>query len=30
MTLKANIVLERQTFLAWLLQPLNAVLNRTS
>ncbi|MBD2840966.1 HlyD family secretion protein [Erythrobacter rubeus] len=29
MTLKANIVLERQTFLAWLLQPLNAVLNRT-
>ena len=30
MTLKANIVLERQTFLAWLLQPLNAVLNRTA
>lgn len=30
MTLQANIVLERQTFLAWLLQPLNAVLNRTS
>lgn len=30
MTLKANIVLERQTFLAWLLQPLNAVINRTS
>lgn len=30
MTLKANIVLERQSFLAWLLQPLNAVLNRTS
>lgn len=30
MTLKTNIVLERQTFLAWLLQPLNAVLNRTS
>jgi membrane fusion protein len=29
MTLKANIVLERQSFLAWLLQPLNAVLNRT-
>lgn len=28
MTLQANIVLERQTFLAWLLQPLNAVLNR--
>lgn len=30
MTLQANIVLERQTFLAWLLQPLNAVLNRSS
>jgi len=30
MTLQANIVLERQTFLAWLLQPLNAVLSRTS
>lgn len=30
MTLQANIVLERQTFLAWLLQPLNAVLNRTA
>lgn len=30
MTLQANIVLERQTFLGWLLQPLNAVLNRTS
>jgi len=30
MTLQANIVLERQTFFAWLLQPLNAVLNRTS
>ncbi len=30
MTLKANIVLERQSFLAWLLQPLNAVLNRTA
>jgi membrane fusion protein len=30
MTLKANIVLERQSFLAWLLQPLNAVLKRTS
>jgi membrane fusion protein len=30
MTLQANIVLERQTFLAWLLQPLKAVLNRTS
>jgi membrane fusion protein len=29
MTLKANIVLERQSFLDWLLQPLNAVLNRT-
>ena len=30
MSLKANIVLERQSFLAWLLQPLNAVLKRTS
>lgn len=30
MTLKANIVLERQSFLQWLLQPLNAVLKRTS
>lgn len=30
MTLKANIVLERQSFLDWLLQPLNAVLNRNS
>jgi len=30
MTLKANVVLERQSFLAWMLQPLNAVLNRTS
>lgn len=30
MTLKANIVLERQSFLAWILQPLNAVLNRSS
>lgn len=30
MTLQANIVLERQSFLAWLLQPLSAVLNRTS
>lgn len=30
MTLQANVVLERQSFLAWLLQPLNAVLNRTS
>ena len=30
MTLKGNIVLERQSFLAWILQPLNAVLNRTS
>ena len=28
MTLQANIVLERQSFLAWLLQPLNAVLKR--
>ena len=30
MTLQANIVLERQSFLAWLLQPLNAVFKRTS
>jgi membrane fusion protein len=30
MTLKANIVLERQSFLDWLLQPLNAVTKRTS
>jgi membrane fusion protein len=30
MTLQANIVLERQSFLAWILQPLNAVLNRAS
>jgi membrane fusion protein len=30
MTLMANIVLERQSFLDWLLQPLNAVTKRTS
>lgn len=30
MTLQANIVLERQSFLAWILQPLNAVLKRNS
>ncbi len=30
MTLQANVVLERQSFLAWILQPLNAVLNRNS
>lgn len=29
MTLQANIVLERQSFLQWMLQPLNAVINRT-
>jgi membrane fusion protein len=29
MTLSANIVLEKQTFLDWLLTPLRAVLNRT-
>jgi len=29
MTLQANIVLERQSFLSWLLRPLNAVLKRT-
>lgn len=28
MTLQANIVLERQSFLDWILEPLNAVLNR--
>jgi len=28
MTLQANVILERQSFLAWLLQPLNAVLRR--
>jgi membrane fusion protein len=30
MTLQANLILERQSFLGWLLQPLNAVLKRTS
>ena len=30
MTLQVNIVLERQSFLAWILQPLNAVLKRNS
>ena len=30
MTLHANIVLERQSFLNWLLTPLNAVLKRTA
>lgn len=30
MTLRANIVLERQSFLDWLLQPLNAVTKRTA
>lgn len=29
MTLQANIVLEKQSFLSWLLRPLNAVLKRT-
>jgi membrane fusion protein len=29
MTLRANIVLERQSFLSWLLSPLHAVVNRT-
>jgi len=29
MTLAANIVLERRTFLAWLLDPLRAVSNRS-
>jgi membrane fusion protein len=30
MTLQANIILERQSFLDWLLKPLNAVLRRTA
>lgn len=30
MTLKANIILERQSFLNWILEPLNAVINRNS
>lgn len=30
MTLNANVVLERQSFLSWLLQPLNAVLKRSA
>ncbi len=30
MTLQANVVLERQSFLSWLLQPLNAVLKRST
>lgn len=29
MTLKANVILERQSFLDWLLEPINAVRNRT-
>jgi len=29
MTLKANVVLEKQSFLGWLLEPLNAVRRRT-
>jgi membrane fusion protein len=29
MTLQANIVLDRRTFLDWLLEPINAVRNRT-
>ncbi len=29
MTLTANIVLERQSFIAWLLTPLRAIMNRT-
>jgi membrane fusion protein len=28
MTLKANLILERQSFLDWLLEPINAVRNR--
>lgn len=30
MTLNANVVLERQSFLSWLLRPLNAVLKRSA
>lgn len=30
MTLQANIILERQSFLDWLLKPLRAVTNRTT
>ncbi len=30
MTLKANIILERQSFLQWLLEPVNAIRNRLS
>jgi membrane fusion protein len=29
MTLKANLILERQSFLEWLLEPIRAVRNRT-
>jgi membrane fusion protein len=29
MTLKANVILERQSFFDWLLEPINAVRNRT-
>ena len=29
MTLQANIVLDRRSFLDWLLTPLNAIRNRT-
>jgi hypothetical protein len=29
MTLKAEIILERQSFLGWLLEPINAVRHRT-
>jgi membrane fusion protein len=30
MTLRANIILERHSFLSWLLKPLNAVLKRSA
>ena len=30
MTLQANLVLDRQSFYSWLIQPLHAVLNRNS
>ena len=29
MTLKANVILEKQSFLGWLLEPINAVRHRT-
>jgi membrane fusion protein len=29
MTLKANVILEKQSFLGWLMEPINAVRHRT-